>query len=204
MLTDALPSLHWPGASLVPLGIICGSCAQAVLGVLSKPGYLGVGGPDPKHAEVYEKKPELRSSLKGKQFKASPAKSGTHGMKLPNVYLERKHTYMNHKEPYTDRVSYNDKAKEEESKGVPRRSRRYAKKRGFWISDFPRRDEFTFNVTTQQYRERLSQERKHTNHASLDDETLRRMREDAGADSSDSKPSTTASPRKVRFLHLVM
>lgn len=166
---------------------------QAVLGVFSKPSHINVG--DKNKPEEYGKKPETRSSLKGKQFLSNPTRSGTYGSKLPEVYLEKKHPYVSYNDPYQDRVSYAAKAKEEEGK-VPEKSRKYTKKKGFWTSDFPRRDEFTLNITTEQYRERLAQEGKYAKHSIVDEDTLKHMREEVGDESSGDDDSPSSSPRR--------
>jgi hypothetical protein len=64
------------------------------------------------------------------------------------VYLDKKFTYLNDQEPYVDRIKYAETQKE--------------KKLGFGTSDFSKRDEFSMDFRTEQYREALKSENRHT------------------------------------------
>jgi len=67
---------------------------------------------------------------------------------VPEVYLDNTHKWVSEGVEYQDKIMYKDLQKE--------------KKKGFLTGDFKRRDEFSLNFTTEQYRERLKQEAKHT------------------------------------------
>ena len=66
----------------------------------------------------------------------------------PDVYLDKKHPWLGEGVPYVDRIKYAETQKE--------------KKRGFGTSDFSKRDEFSMDFRTNQYKEALKSENRHT------------------------------------------
>eukprot|EP00239_Pterosperma_sp_CCMP1384_P001852 CAMPEP_0197848796 /NCGR_PEP_ID=MMETSP1438-20131217/10085_1 /TAXON_ID=1461541 /ORGANISM="Pterosperma sp., Strain CCMP1384" /LENGTH=258 /DNA_ID=CAMNT_0043461213 /DNA_START=140 /DNA_END=916 /DNA_ORIENTATION=+ len=85
-----------------------------------------------------------RSVFKGKQVAGVPGKLGWTGSQPPEVYLEKKHTWVADGAPFNDRLKYKETQPE--------------KKLGFHSGDFRRKDEFTRVFRTEQYRERLKSE----------------------------------------------
>jgi len=117
---------------------------RAVRDVFSTASYVTLGDKDkPLPYGLMQKE---RSCYYTKQFLTNPPKMGIMGSKLPDVYLERKHMWVSEGDTYKDKIWYKDQQKE--------------KKKGFLTGDFKRRDEFSLNFTTEQYREQLVSENK--------------------------------------------
>ncbi|PNW77149.1 hypothetical protein CHLRE_10g424250v5 [Chlamydomonas reinhardtii] len=115
-------------------------------GVFSKTSYITHTGQEGK-AEEYEKKGGHRSAFAGKQLATAPLKEG----KTVDVYFTKKHDWISDKDPYVDRIRYKDSNQE--------------KKKGFYTSDFSKRDEFTNTIRTEQWREQLKGENTHAKKA---------------------------------------
>lgn len=96
-------------------------------------------------------KEHVRSSFTGKQMITNPPKEGLHGAKHPDVYLDKLHPWIAEGVPYVDRIKYAEVQSE--------------KKAGFGTSDFSRRDEFSMDFRTEQYREALKSETRHASEA---------------------------------------
>lgn len=111
----------------------------AILGVFSKSSYISFGTVE--KPEEYVKKGLERSNFLGKQFVSVPAKEG----KTPDTFFEKKHLWIGDGDKYADRVMYKDLQPGE-------------KKKGFYTSDFSKRDEFSNTIRTGQYREQLKKE----------------------------------------------
>ncbi|XP_024545385.1 uncharacterized protein LOC9660774 [Selaginella moellendorffii] len=86
----------------------------------------------------------LPSQLTGKQFMTNPGKHG----KTIDVYFQKEHPWVSDGDPYADRIMYAELQPE-----------RY---KGFLTSDFSKRDEFSNVVRTNQYREQLKMDYKHS------------------------------------------
>lgn len=67
---------------------------------------------------------------------------------VPDVYLDKSHKWVMEGVQFKDKLMYKDTQKE--------------KKKGFMTGDFSRRDEFSMDFRTEQYREALKMESKHT------------------------------------------
>jgi hypothetical protein len=67
---------------------------------------------------------------------------------VPDVYLDKSHKWVMEGVQFKDKLMYKDTQKE--------------KKKGFLTGDFSRRDEFSMDFRTEQYREALKMESKHT------------------------------------------
>ena len=87
----------------------------------------------------YPVKHHVRSSFTGRQMITNPPKEGLLGSKHPDVYLDKQHAWLSEGVPYVDRLKYAEVQSE--------------KKAGFGTSDFSRRDEFSMDFRTEQYRE---------------------------------------------------
>ncbi len=81
----------------------------------------------------------------------NPPKEGLYGAKHPDVYLDKLHPWIGEGEPYVDRIKYAEVQAE--------------KKAGFGTSDFSRRDEFSMDFRSEQYREALKSETRHAGEA---------------------------------------
>uniref|UniRef100_A0A7S3EYS5 Flagellar associated protein n=1 Tax=Haptolina ericina TaxID=156174 RepID=A0A7S3EYS5_9EUKA len=112
---------------------------RAHLGVFSTTSYVSIGDP-------YAKKAEADPRLKGKQFSAEFPKEGLGGARPINSLFEREHKWLFGGEKYKDRTTY--------LQTQPRETR----KKGFDSTDASRRDEFTLDIETQKWRERISTE----------------------------------------------
>lgn len=115
---------------------------RAIRNVFMTSSYITIGDKE-KPLEFNKKQPQ-RSCFKTKQFMTNPPKQGVGGAKVPEVYLDRTHNWVDKGSNFTDKIWYKDLQKE--------------KKKGFLTGDFKRRDEFSLNFTTEQYRERLKDE----------------------------------------------
>jgi len=119
---------------------------RAIKDVFAPASYITIGDKDKPLA--YGQKEANRSCYAGKQFMTNPPKQGIYGAKVPEVYLDNTHKWVSEGVEYKDKIWYKDLGQE--------------RKKGFLTSNFKRRDEFSLNFTTEQYRERLKQEHKHT------------------------------------------
>lgn len=109
----------------------------------------------------------------GKQFITNPSKTGRH----PTSYFDPAHKWV------FDGVTYVDKQRYAEVQ--------LEKKKGFLSSDFSRRDEFSKDFATNQYRERLKMEAKHTKHGM---EAIRDLKDSMQAE----LPPPPAAPSPAR------
>ncbi len=112
---------------------------RAHLGVFSTASYITIG-------DTYAKKADSDPRLKGKQFTADFPKDGIAGARPNNSLFDREHKWLFGGEKYIDRTMY--------LKTQPPGER----KKGFCSSDASRRDEFTLDIETQKWRERISTE----------------------------------------------
>jgi len=120
----------------------------------------------------YPVKPHVRSSFTGRQMITNPPKEGLHGAKHPDVYLDKTHAWIAEGVPYVDRITYAEAQRE--------------KKSGFGTSDFSRRDEFTMDFRTEQYREALKSETRRASEATNRAcEAIRRATTEAASDEDD-------------------
>jgi len=134
---------------------------RAVRDVFSTTSYITIG--EKEKPLDYGYKAPKRSCYNSKQFMTNPPKMGTGGAKVPEVYLERTHKWVQDGVNYVDKIWYKDHQKE--------------KKKGFLTGDFKRRDEFSLNYTTEQYRERLQNEYRHQSSTTAKYKELREMME---------------------------
>jgi len=109
------------------------------LGVFSTTSYITIN-------DQYGKKADQDPRLKGKQFTADFPKGGIAGARPSNSLFDREHKWLYGGEKYIDRTMY--------LKTQPPADR----KKGFYSSDASRRDEFTLDIETQKWRERISTE----------------------------------------------
>eukprot|EP00218_Dolichomastix_sp_CCMP3274_P010461 CAMPEP_0170143574 /NCGR_PEP_ID=MMETSP0033_2-20121228/11727_1 /TAXON_ID=195969 /ORGANISM="Dolichomastix tenuilepis, Strain CCMP3274" /LENGTH=245 /DNA_ID=CAMNT_0010380031 /DNA_START=44 /DNA_END=781 /DNA_ORIENTATION=+ len=135
---------------------------RAIRDVFSTTSYVTIG--EKEKPLDYGKKEGLRSCYTSKQFMTNPPKQGNLGAKVPEVYLEREHKWVMSNVQYTDKIWYKDLQKE--------------KKKGFLSGDFKRRDEYSLNFTTEQYRERLKNEYHHQSSTTAKYKELREFLED--------------------------
>lgn len=118
----------------------------------------------------------------------NPPKEGVLGSKHPDVYLDKQHAWLSEGVPYVDRLKYAEVQSE--------------KKAGFGTSDFSRRDEFSMDFRTEQYREALKSENRHaseaTKRAYLE---MRRAMEAAGQsmDALSGEQDASALPEEERL-----
>jgi len=149
---------------------------RAIRDVFSTTSYVTIG--EKEKPLDYGHKAPLRSCYASKQFMTNPPKQGAGGAKVPEVYLERTHKWVGEGVNYTDKIWYKDLQKE--------------KKKGFLSGDFKRRDEFSLNFTTEQYRERLKNEYSHQHSSTAKYKELREMLEDEVAPKPDTAPASTS------------
>ena len=172
----------------LPEGYVSKTSEKALLGVFSSAGYIDVGNKvRPERARAsresrgnhpnaythparippltwfappsatqakplpYPVKHHVRSSFTGRQMITNPPKEGLLGSKHPDVYLDKQHAWLSEGVPYVDRLKYAEVQSE--------------KKAGFGTSDFSRRDEFSMDFRTEQYREALKSENRHASEA---------------------------------------
>ena len=109
------------------------------LGVFSTSSYISIG-------DAYGKKSDSDPRLQGKQFVADFPKGGIAGARPNNSMFDREHKWLYGGEKYIDRTMY--------LKTQPPAER----KKGFYSSDARRRDEFTLDIETQKWRERIGTE----------------------------------------------
>jgi len=109
------------------------------LGLFSTTSYITIG-------DQYGKKSDADPRLQGKQFSADFPKAGVAGARPNNSMFDREHKWLYGGEKYIDKTQY--------IKLQPPADR----KKGFYSSDASRRDEFTLDIETQKYRERISTE----------------------------------------------
>jgi len=112
---------------------------RAHLGVFSTSSYITIG-------DQYGKKSSSDPRLQGKQFSMDVPKQGFAGARPNNSMFDREHKWLYGGEKYIDRTMY--------LKTQPPETR----KTGFCSSDAHRRDEFTLDVETEKWRERIRTE----------------------------------------------
>jgi hypothetical protein len=112
---------------------------RAHLGLFSTTSYTSIGDP-------YGKKANKDARFGGKQFAADFPHGGIGGGLPNNALFAREHTWLYGGEKYIDRTMY--------IKTQPPDQR----KKGFCSSDARRRDEFTLDIETQKWRERIRTE----------------------------------------------
>mmetsp|Transcript_50091 Transcript_50091/g.108556 ORF Transcript_50091/g.108556 Transcript_50091/m.108556 type:complete len:247 (-) Transcript_50091:258-998(-) len=112
---------------------------RAHRGVFSTSSYVSIG-------DQYGKKVPRDDREKGVQFQAEFPKNGIGGARPNNALFDREHKWLFGGEKYIDRTMY--------IKTQPPDQR----KKGFNSSDARRRDEFTLDIETQKWRERISTE----------------------------------------------
>jgi len=144
---------------------------RAILDVFSPTSYITIG--EKEKPLDYPYKADVRSCYTSKQFMTNPPKQGVYGAKVPEVYLQKEHQWVSNGVNYTDKIWYKDLQKD--------------KKNGFLTGDFKRRDEFSLNFTTEQYRERLKQEFAHQ--AKANKTAYKEMREALEEELASTTPS---------------
>jgi len=112
---------------------------RAHLGVFSTTSFITVG-------DNYIKKAEPDPRLLGKQFSHFFPTQGIAGARPNNSLFEREHKWLYGGEKYIDRTRY--------IQTQPPADR----KKGFYSSDASRRDEFTLDIETEKWRERIRTE----------------------------------------------
>ena len=112
---------------------------RAHLGVFSTSSYISIG-------DQYGKTKNKDPRLLGKQFNADFPKHGIAGARPNNSLFDREHKWLFGGEKYIDRTMY--------LKTQPPETR----KKGFYSSDASRRDEFSQEIETQKWRERIRTE----------------------------------------------
>ena len=112
---------------------------RAHLGVFSTSTYISIG-------DTYGKKSDSDPRLLGKQFQADFPKQGIGGARPSNSLFDREYKWLYGGEKYVDRTMY--------IKTQPPDQR----KKGFLSSDAHRRDEFSLDIETQKWRERIGTE----------------------------------------------
>merc|ERR1719198_2554388 len=112
---------------------------RAHLGVFSTNSYITIG-------DGYGKKTDSDPRLLGKQFSHFFPTQGIAGARPNNSLFEREHKWLYGGEKYVDRTMY--------LKTQPPADR----KKGFYSSDASRRDEFTLDIETEKWRERIRTE----------------------------------------------
>jgi hypothetical protein len=137
---------------------------RAHLGVFSTASYISIG-------DNYGKKADSDPRLLGKQFSHFFPTSGIAGARPNNSMFDREHKWLYGGEKYVDRTMY--------LKTQPPDTR----KKGFYSSDARRRDEFTLDIETEKWRERIRKEMAFAEHfakraeAELTDEEKARFAE---------------------------
>jgi hypothetical protein len=109
----------------------------------------------------------------------NPPKEGVLGSKHPDVYLDKQHAWLSEGVPYVDRLKYAEVQSE--------------KKAGFGTSDFSRRDEFSMDFRTEQYREALKSENRHASEATKRAYLEMRRAMEAAGQSMDAEGEQDAS-----------
>ena len=127
----------------------------------------------------YPVKHHVRSSFTGRQMITNPPKEGVLGSKHPDVYLDKQHAWLSEGVPYVDRLKYAEVQSE--------------KKAGFGTSDFSRRDEFSMDFRTEQYREALKSENRHASEATTRAYLEMRRAMEAAGQSMDAEGEQDAS-----------
>lgn len=112
---------------------------RAHLGVFSTSSYINIG-------DQYGKKSQSDPRLLGKQFSHFFPTQGIAGARPNNSMFDREHKWLYGGEKYIDRTMY--------LKTQPPDTR----KKGFYSSDASRRDEFTLDIETEKWRERIRTE----------------------------------------------
>jgi len=137
---------------------------RAHLGVFSTTSYTSIG-------DQYGKKGDSDPRLKGKQFSHFFPTQGIAGARPNNSMFDREHKWLYGGEKYIDRTMY--------LKTQPPDQR----KKGFYSSDAHRRDEFTLDIETEKWRERIGKEMAFAEHfakraeENLTDEEKEKFRE---------------------------
>jgi len=112
---------------------------RAHLGVFANTSFITIG-------DNYGKKSDPDPRLLGKQFSHEYPKQGIAGARPNNSLFEREHKWLYGGEKYIDRTRY--------IQTQPPADR----KKGFYSSDASRRDEFTLDIETEKWRERIRTE----------------------------------------------
>jgi len=115
------------------------STERAHLGLFSTSSYISIG-------DTYGKKAAGDARLLGKQFSHEAPKEGTGGKLAANCLFEREYKVLYNGEKYVDRTSY--------LKTQPLEGR----KKAFGSSDAKKRDEFSNDMETSKWRERIKGE----------------------------------------------
>ncbi|EFJ04888.1 hypothetical protein SELMODRAFT_431994 [Selaginella moellendorffii] len=115
---------------------------RAIRDVFEVTSYITFGSEDAPLQ--YGLKAPLRSAITGKHMVTNPAKKG----KTVDVYFQKEHPWVSDGDPYKDRMGYRELQPE--------------KYKGFLSSDFTKRDEFSNTMRTNQYREMLEVDNKHS------------------------------------------
>lgn len=113
------------------------STERSHLGVFSTTSYITIN-------DQYAKKAAPDPRLKDKQFSCEFPKEGIAGARPKDALFEREHKWLFGGEKYVDRTNYH--------KTQPLENR----KLGFASHDASRRDEFTLDIETQKWRERIA------------------------------------------------
>ncbi|EFJ33042.1 hypothetical protein SELMODRAFT_407154 [Selaginella moellendorffii] len=147
---------------------------RALRDVFEITSYITVGTED--NPFEYGHRPPLPSQLTGKQFMTNPGKHG----KTIDVYFQKEHPWVSDGDPYADRIMYAELQPE-----------RY---KGFLTSDFSKRDEFSNVVRTNQYREQLKMDYKHSV-KSLETMAKKMKKLEKDATKSERKPTRFEGPK---------
>uniref|UniRef100_A0A7R9V582 Uncharacterized protein n=1 Tax=Chlamydomonas euryale TaxID=1486919 RepID=A0A7R9V582_9CHLO len=143
-------------------------------GVFSKTSYVTLGSKE--KPEPYVTKAKDRDSFLGKQFAGAVPKDG----KTVDVYFEKKHNWISDGDKYVDKQLYKDKQGE--------------KKKGFYTSDWSKRDEFSNTIRTNQYREQLKGESKFNKRAL-------ELLGDSGEDNADALAAFTSKRAEDDYMY---
>jgi len=112
---------------------------RAHRGTFSISSYITIG-------DMYAKKADSDPRLKGKQFSQACPAQGIAGARPNNSMFDREHKWLYGGEKYVDKTSYLQSQPPD------------ARKKGFGSSDARRRDEFTLDIETEKWRERITKE----------------------------------------------
>lgn len=112
---------------------------RAHLGVFSTASYISIG-------DNYGKKADSDPRLLGKQFSHFFPTQGIAGARPNNSMFSREHQWLYGGEKYIDRTRYIQTQPPD------------TRKKGFYSSDASRRDEFTLDIETEKWRERIKTE----------------------------------------------
>jgi len=115
------------------------STERAHLGVFSTSSYISIG-------DQYGKKSQSDPRLLGKQFSHFFPTQGIAGARPNNSMFDREHKWLYGGEKYIDRTRYLQTQPPDQ------------RKKGFGSNDAHRRDEFTLDIETEKWRERIGTE----------------------------------------------